>query len=189
MRNKLKNRKGFTIIEVMIVLAIAGLIMLIVFLAVPALQRASRNTNRKNDASRLATSISTFVSNANGDLPCMGTSGSFSTTSTDANTVLNDAGKLGQFTFTGTTSSSGTTASPAVCTNSADPIANTFAITATTPPSAPLSGTAILDNMVEVYLNATCQGTYAVAGNARQAALVYPLETSNGFTWSCISAL
>ncbi|MDQ3065292.1 MAG: prepilin-type N-terminal cleavage/methylation domain-containing protein, partial [bacterium] len=33
------NNKGFTIIEVLIVLAIAGLIMLIVFLAVPALQR------------------------------------------------------------------------------------------------------------------------------------------------------
>ena len=39
-----KHRSGFTIIEIMIVLAIAGLIMLIVFLAVPALQRASRNT-------------------------------------------------------------------------------------------------------------------------------------------------
>jgi prepilin-type N-terminal cleavage/methylation domain-containing protein len=34
-----KKEKGFTIIEVMIVLAIAGLIMLVVFLAVPALQR------------------------------------------------------------------------------------------------------------------------------------------------------
>lgn len=31
--------RGFTIVEVMIVLAIAGLIMLIVFLAIPALQR------------------------------------------------------------------------------------------------------------------------------------------------------
>ena len=40
MLNKLKksDKDGFTIIEVMIVLAIAGLILLIVFLAVPALQ-------------------------------------------------------------------------------------------------------------------------------------------------------
>jgi prepilin-type N-terminal cleavage/methylation domain-containing protein len=44
----LKHRRGgFTIIEVMIVLAIAGLILLIVFLAVPALQRNSRNYQRK----------------------------------------------------------------------------------------------------------------------------------------------
>ncbi|HPW47952.1 MAG TPA: prepilin-type N-terminal cleavage/methylation domain-containing protein, partial [Candidatus Saccharibacteria bacterium] len=34
-----KDQKGFTIIEVLIVLAIAALILLIVFLAVPALQR------------------------------------------------------------------------------------------------------------------------------------------------------
>ncbi|MEI7632454.1 MAG: prepilin-type N-terminal cleavage/methylation domain-containing protein, partial [bacterium] len=44
---------GFTIIEVMIVLAIAGIIMAIVFLAIPAIQRSNRNTQRKSDASRL----------------------------------------------------------------------------------------------------------------------------------------
>jgi prepilin-type N-terminal cleavage/methylation domain-containing protein len=44
----MKNRsRGFTIIEVMIVLAIAGTILLIVFLAIPALQRSERNHNRK----------------------------------------------------------------------------------------------------------------------------------------------
>ena len=42
-----KSNQGFTIIEVMIVLAIAGLILLIVFLAVPALQRNGRNTTKK----------------------------------------------------------------------------------------------------------------------------------------------
>jgi prepilin-type N-terminal cleavage/methylation domain-containing protein len=36
---KQKRQQGFTIIEVLIVLAIAALILLIVFLAVPALQR------------------------------------------------------------------------------------------------------------------------------------------------------
>lgn len=39
--------RGFTIIEVMIVLAIAGLMLLLVFLAVPALQRTERNRERK----------------------------------------------------------------------------------------------------------------------------------------------
>ena len=51
------NSEGFTIIEVMIVLAIAALILLIVLLAVPALQRGSRNTQRKNDVSALAGAI------------------------------------------------------------------------------------------------------------------------------------
>lgn len=63
------DQKGFTIIEVMIVLAIAGLIMLVVFLAVPALQRNSRNTTIKNDASALAAGISEYASNNDGTSP------------------------------------------------------------------------------------------------------------------------
>jgi prepilin-type N-terminal cleavage/methylation domain-containing protein len=71
MLNKLKkiNSGGFTIIEVMIVLAIAGLILLIVFLAVPALQRNARNTQRKQDISALVSAINEYVNNNNGALP------------------------------------------------------------------------------------------------------------------------
>jgi prepilin-type N-terminal cleavage/methylation domain-containing protein len=67
--NKLKNNKGFTIIEVMIVLAIAGLIMVIVFLAVPALQRSSRNTQRKSEAANLMSAINEWAGNKQGKLP------------------------------------------------------------------------------------------------------------------------
>ena len=70
MLNKLKkSNKGFTIIEVMIVLAIAGLILLIVFLAVPALQRSSHNTSRKNDAANISAAIATYETNNSGTLP------------------------------------------------------------------------------------------------------------------------
>ena len=61
--------KGFTIIEVLIVLAIAGLIMVVVFLAVPALQRNARNNALSTDANNLLSGVSTFVSNNNGTLP------------------------------------------------------------------------------------------------------------------------
>lgn len=64
-----KEQKGFTIIEVLIVLAIAGLIMLIVFLAVPALQRSSRNTQAKNAASSILAAVSEFQNNNNGAMP------------------------------------------------------------------------------------------------------------------------
>ncbi len=64
-----KKQSGFTIIEVMIVLAVAGLIMAIVFLAIPALQRSNRNTQRKNDATRLAGLVAEYNSNNNGALP------------------------------------------------------------------------------------------------------------------------
>ena len=69
MVSKLKNREeGFTIIEVLIVLVIAGLIMLIVFLAVPALQRNSRNTQRTNDAALIGGAINECVNNKNGQV-------------------------------------------------------------------------------------------------------------------------
>lgn len=67
MKMKLKNQeKGFTIIEVLIVLAIAGLIILVVFLAVPSLQRNSRNTQRKNDVSQVAGAVQEFINNNRG---------------------------------------------------------------------------------------------------------------------------
>ncbi|HET6924597.1 MAG TPA: prepilin-type N-terminal cleavage/methylation domain-containing protein [Candidatus Saccharimonadales bacterium] len=71
MLKQLKTRKseGFTIIEVLIVLAIAGLILLVVLLAVPALQRNARNTTIKNDASALAGGFSEYVSNNDGKAP------------------------------------------------------------------------------------------------------------------------
>jgi prepilin-type N-terminal cleavage/methylation domain-containing protein len=60
-----KSRKGFTIIEVVLVLAIAGLIFLMVFVALPALQRSQRNTQRKRDAERFATAIDSYIANNN----------------------------------------------------------------------------------------------------------------------------
>ena len=70
MLKKLKqnSQEGFTIIEVLIVLAIAGLIILIVFLAVPALQRNSRNTQRNNDASIVGGAVNECLTNKNGQV-------------------------------------------------------------------------------------------------------------------------
>src|SRR5450759_4736012 len=64
-----QKAKGFTIIEVVLVLAIAGLIFLMVFIALPALQRSQRDTQRKNDLSRLNTALSSYQSNNRGSLP------------------------------------------------------------------------------------------------------------------------
>ena len=64
-----KNKKGFTIIEVVLVLAIAGLIFLMVFIALPALQRSQRNTRRRQDMARIITAISDYQANNNNKLP------------------------------------------------------------------------------------------------------------------------
>jgi len=67
--NVQRKEKGFTIIEVVLVLAIAGLIFLMVFIALPALQRSQRDTQRKNDLSRAITAVTSFASNNRGALP------------------------------------------------------------------------------------------------------------------------
>lgn len=67
--NSLTKQKGFTIIEVVLVLAIAGLIFLIVFLALPQLQKSRRDTQRKNDVGRLLSSMENYASNNQGTYP------------------------------------------------------------------------------------------------------------------------
>ena len=63
-----KNKKGFTIIEVVLVLAIAGLIFLMVFIALPALQRSQRNTRRRQDMARILSAFTDYQSNT-GHMP------------------------------------------------------------------------------------------------------------------------
>ncbi len=60
-----QRKQGFTIIEVVLVLAIAGLIFLMVFVALPALQRSQRDTARRNDMSRVDTSLTQYITNHN----------------------------------------------------------------------------------------------------------------------------
>ena len=66
---KHKHYQGFTIIEVVLVLAIAGLIFLMVFLALPALQRSQRDTQRKNDIGRLKAAYQQYKANNKGGIP------------------------------------------------------------------------------------------------------------------------
>ncbi|HRN90594.1 MAG TPA: type II secretion system protein [Candidatus Saccharibacteria bacterium] len=60
--NVKQKEKGFTIIEVVLVLAIAGLIFLMVFIALPALQRSQRDSQRKGDLSRAQTALTNYSS-------------------------------------------------------------------------------------------------------------------------------
>lgn len=69
MNTTVNKTKGFTIIEVVLVLAIAGLIFLMVFIALPALQRNQRDTARKNDVNTVASAVTSYVSNNRGEFP------------------------------------------------------------------------------------------------------------------------
>ncbi len=69
MKTTTRKESGFTIIEVVLVLAIAGLIFLVVFLALPALQRSQRDSQRRTDLGRLMAQLETYASNNNGRYP------------------------------------------------------------------------------------------------------------------------
>jgi type II secretory pathway pseudopilin PulG len=68
-KTALGGGSGFTIIEVVLVLAIAGLIFLMVFLALPALQRSQRDTARKNDVGIVVAGIQSYMGNNKEKLP------------------------------------------------------------------------------------------------------------------------
>lgn len=105
MLDKIKKRnEGFTIIEVLIVLAIAGLILLIVFLAVPALQRNSRNTTIKNDVQNVLGGVAEYEAANGGSLPT-GIAGT--------GTVAFTGGNATSASVQGTTVVSSTAAAPA----------------------------------------------------------------------------
>ncbi len=70
--SKLNNKKGFTLIEIVIVLAIAALVLAAVLLAVSGAQKARRDTQRKNDAGSYAAALEQYASNTSGDYPATG---------------------------------------------------------------------------------------------------------------------
>ena len=83
-KKTLNTKQGFTIIEVVLVLAIAGLIFLMVFVAFPALQRNQRDTQRRQDYADLSAAVISAATNSNGKFP------------TDGDTLAGNIGKGGK---------------------------------------------------------------------------------------------
>lgn len=170
----LKNREsdqGFTIIEVMIVLAIAGLILLIVFLAVPALQRNARNTQRKNDAAGVLAAVSEYADNNGGAAP---TNGSFAaptltlckdaTCNVAADTDAQSTAKLGY--YTGYNAAANTAGSVSIQSSYSAPSAANDSLT--------------------IYEGAVCSNaTTAAAGSTRSFVALYGIESNGGYVWQC----
>ncbi|MBO4276332.1 type II secretion system protein [Candidatus Saccharibacteria bacterium] len=62
-------KHGFTIIEVVLVLAVAGLIFVMVFVALPALQRAQRDNSRRDDMMNFISKVKRYQTSNRGALP------------------------------------------------------------------------------------------------------------------------
>ena len=171
---QLSQEKGFTIIEVLIVLAIAALILLIIFLAVPALQRNSRNTQRKEDAAGALSGINEFVTNNNGTAPttCSGTGTIIWGTAATQTTAET---KVGYYNIG--------------CVTTAPVKGNVYLAASGTAVAAGVFVDAAHD-YVQIAAGTKCGASEAVVpGSTRQLSAVYALEnTSGGYAQQCVAS-
>jgi prepilin-type N-terminal cleavage/methylation domain-containing protein len=172
-KNKL-NSNGFTIIEVLIVLAIAGLIMAVVFLAVPGLQRSQWNSSAKTDASHIAASITNYIANNNGTIPL----------ASNISIIYGDTSTLSELKYP-----TGGTSSPGIL-GTTTPSTNTWYYdTGATGPTAKLTSQIW---SVDIDVNAVCPSTIygssitTTLSTTSQIALLYTTVTSNGSNWNCL---
>jgi len=172
MFKKLKSTKdGFTIIEVLIVLAIAALILLIVFLAVPALQRNARNTQRRNDVAGILGGVNEFSSDNNGAQTnkCSGTTTiTWDTVAAGSTTAQTNVGYYNQ-----------------ACAMAAGAQGTVFLDTSKNPIAANTFNAGSFD-YVDLQSQMTCSGNASIPGSARSWAAVYEIENGPGkFAQQC----
>ena len=68
-KGEMKKQKGFTVIETALVIAIAGLIFLMVFVALPGLRAQQRDTDRRTAVTIVIDNIKDYQTNNRGSLP------------------------------------------------------------------------------------------------------------------------
>ncbi|HZP55671.1 MAG TPA: prepilin-type N-terminal cleavage/methylation domain-containing protein [Candidatus Saccharimonadales bacterium] len=168
---KYRQGTGFTIVEVLIVLAIAALILAIVLYAVPKLQSSQRNTSRRHEAATVASSIIEWESNTGQ------ATGSIPKTVGDCNSVMGSAGALPQYNFG---------ASPCL----AGPLGTltngkVYIVDGSGGLSIPNLAAAKNKNMVIAY-DAKCGGTNVATATTGDVALFYSLEGGVD-AWACIT--
>lgn len=67
--HRTRGSEGFTIVETLIVMGVAGLILTITLWAIPTLQRSSRNNQRKQDVQTILSAVSQYELNNSGNMP------------------------------------------------------------------------------------------------------------------------
>lgn len=174
-KGDLKKKNGFTIIEVALVIAIAGLIFLMVFVALPQLQRQQRDSRRRDDILSFLETVKKYQTNNRGALPEIANKinekvTGFSDSAVDGNTWQNFYNDYLGNSFT-------------------DPDGNFYQlsirkcrvdgksgdcqkIAAATPDS--------MDHVLHIYVQATCDGSEkaVTTSNPRNIAVLYRMEGS-----------
>lgn len=170
--NAMDTLGGFTIIEVVLVLAIAGLIFLMVFIALPQLQRAQRDTQRRNDFARLESAITNFQTNNNGKLPGTGSyTGSERVESCASGAP--DACRVVNVYLNGVNSDEN---------SFIDPDGTPYTLNITNDADTANQASSSFDHTVYLLIRGRCDGETATAnGNPRDYAVLYKLEGSGTY--------
>lgn len=161
-----EKRSGFTIIEVSLVLAIAGLIFLMVFIALPQLQRSQRDSRRRDDILSFLETVKKYQTNNRGALPkLVGT----------VDIVRGKTDNAPENTWQGFYNKY--TADPFV-----DPDGTVYALSAQKcvdngSGNCNYTEPEYVDHSLYIFMQATCNGEKAVTtSNPRNVAVVYKLE-------------
>lgn len=161
-KENINAKKGFTIIEVVLVLAIAGLIFLMVFVALPALQRSQRDTQRREDMSRFMSQLAQYQANNNGATPTGADAAALKTAYTN---FITNYLRVGGDAFADPNGTNYTIGGVIICTSASTGCAQKSV-------AGDLSS-----GFIRVYTNATCNGeTPQYEAGARKIAITYKLE-------------
>jgi prepilin-type N-terminal cleavage/methylation domain-containing protein len=168
---KESHKKGFTIIEVVLVLAIAGLIFLMVFVAFPALQRSQRDTRRREDLGRISTALSQYQANNGGKLP--------DTSKFKANTSTLDHGAAGNATALVSNYLNGMNATE---NEFVDPDGTYYGVTIEVLGKGKEKTLSTVEHIVYIETYAKCNGEKAVrTDNKNDYAVMYRLESAGTY--------
>lgn len=183
-KQNIKYKEGFTIIEVVLVLAIAGLIFLMVFVALPALQRSQRDTQRRNDLSRVDTSLVQYQTNNASKTNNLPASGEW--IPGDSNTFPTGNGCDSACSFIRNYMNSGT-ADNATINTFQDPDGTYYGMKIQSASEAGISatnkwnyqtaaGTSAMNHIIYVFTGAKCDGEEVTTDTSRHFAIAYRLE-------------
>ena len=194
MKKNINSKDGFTIIEVLIVLAIAGLIMAVVLLAVPGLQRSQANTAARTDASHIATAVTSWSANNNGSIP---TNGGTAAELNNLYDIYQNVGSLSKFTDTNASSTAQSTGSssgnewqinnPGSGSYGGWYLGAGDTNVAQIAQSSPSVWAVFIDTGVTCATNPESGATVSLnTGNSDNIAILYTTETSGKPDWNCL---
>lgn len=174
-------KSGFTIIEVVLVLAIAGLIFLMVFVALPALQRSQRDTARRNDIARVDTSLTQYQTNHQNTPSTLPAAGNWAPSEDDQkNGTITCSNNNTACLFVRDYMNSGTTGvdGSSKTNEFKDPDGTYYSMDIAAQGDTAFSypGGATMNHVVYIRTGARCQDDVAVEDTARHYAVLYRLE-------------